>query len=45
MAQQAVAVGYDLMNGRKPAETTILLKPQLVTRANVKEYKGWSSPR
>ncbi|MDB5363817.1 MAG: transporter [Rhodospirillales bacterium] len=45
MAQQAVVVGYDLMNGKKPAEATILLKPQLVTRANVKEYKGWSSPR
>jgi ribose transport system substrate-binding protein len=45
MAQQAVKVGYDLMNGKKPAEQTVLLKPQLITRDNIKDYKGWSSPR
>ena len=45
MAQQAVAVGYDIMNGKKPAEPTVLLTPQLITRDNVKDYKGWSSPR
>ena len=43
MAQQAVAIGYDLMNGKKPADATILLKPQLVTRDTVKDYKGWTS--
>lgn len=43
MAQQAVAIGYDIMNGKKPAEATILLKPQLVTRDTIKDYKGWTS--
>ncbi|AQH04778.1 ABC transporter (plasmid) [Burkholderia sp. KK1] len=45
MAQQAVSVGYDLMNGKKPDNTTILLPSTLVTRENVGSYKGWSSPR
>jgi ribose transport system substrate-binding protein len=45
MAQQAVSVGYDMMNGKKPSSTTILLPSTLVTRENVGSYKGWSSPR
>ncbi|WP_321795516.1 ABC transporter substrate-binding protein [Caballeronia sp. J97] len=45
MAQQAVSVGYDLMNGKKPSSSTILLPSTLVTRENVGSYKGWSSPR
>ncbi|KNH09817.1 Ribose ABC transport system, periplasmic ribose-binding protein RbsB [Candidatus Burkholderia brachyanthoides] len=45
MAQQAVTVGYDLMNDKKPANATILLPSTLVTRDNVGSYKGWSSPR
>jgi ribose transport system substrate-binding protein len=45
MAQQAVGVGHDIMNGRKPASPTILLPSTLVTRDNANSYKGWSSPR
>ncbi|KMY85866.1 Ribose ABC transport system, periplasmic ribose-binding protein RbsB [Candidatus Paraburkholderia calva] len=45
MAQQALTVGYDLINGKKPANATILLPSTLVTRENVGSYKGWSSPR
>ncbi len=44
MAQQAVSVGYDLMNGKKPSSTMILMPSTLVTRENVGNYKGWSSP-
>ena len=44
MAQTAVAVGYDLMNGRKPANPLIQMTPQLITRDNVGSYKGWSAP-
>ncbi|HEY1610792.1 MAG TPA: ABC transporter substrate-binding protein [Paraburkholderia sp.] len=44
MAQTAVTVGYDLMNGRKPANPLIQMTPQLITRDNVASYKGWSSP-
>ena len=43
MAQQAVAIGYDLMNGKKPSDSTVLLKPTLITRDNIKDYKGWTS--
>ncbi|MEX5684708.1 ABC transporter substrate-binding protein [Pseudomonas silesiensis] len=42
-AQQAVKMGNDLLNGKTLESTTVLLKPSLVTRANVKEYKGWQA--
>jgi len=45
MAQQAVAIGYDIMNGKKPENPMILMPSTLVTRDNVAEYKGWSAPR
>jgi ribose transport system substrate-binding protein len=45
MAQQAVMVGYDIMNGKKPENSMILMPSNLVTRENVGAYKGWSSPR
>jgi len=44
MAQTAVQVGYEIMNGKKPANPMIEMTPQLVTRDNVASYKGWSSP-
>jgi len=44
MAQTAVTVGYDLMNGRKPANSLIQMTPRLITRDNVASYKGWSAP-
>jgi ribose transport system substrate-binding protein len=44
MAQTAVTVGYDLMNGRKPKTDLIQMTPRLITRTNVALYKGWSSP-
>jgi len=43
MAQKAVDIGYGAMNGKKPADPMVLLDPQLVTRDNVKSYKGWSA--
>ena len=44
MAQKAVEIGYDIMNGTKPAEPMILMPSTLITRDNVKDYKGWSAP-
>lgn len=43
MARLAVEVGYGILNGKKPAKTEILMDSKLVTRDNVKDYKGWSS--
>jgi ribose transport system substrate-binding protein len=45
MAQQAVEIGYKIMNGEKPAEPMVLMPSNLITRDNVAEYKGWSAPR
>jgi ribose transport system substrate-binding protein len=45
IAQKAVEIGHDIMNGKKPAEPMTLLPSTLITRANVKDYKGWQSAR
>ncbi|AIY40786.1 Xylose ABC transporter [Collimonas arenae] len=44
-AQDAVAVGYDILNGKRPAQPTLLLAPVLITKDNIASYKGWSSKR
>lgn len=45
MAQKAVEIGVDLMNGKKPADPMVLIPSTLITRSNVASYKGWSAPR
>jgi ribose transport system substrate-binding protein len=45
MAQNAVTIGYDIMNGKKPANPVMLMPSTLVTRDNVASYKGWTAPR
>ncbi|RZL48759.1 MAG: ABC transporter [Variovorax sp.] len=45
IAQKAVEIGQDIVNGKKPANAMTLLPSTLITRDNVKDYKGWSSPR
>jgi ribose transport system substrate-binding protein len=45
MAQQAVQVGYDIMNGKTPEDPMILMPSTLITRDNVGEYKGWASKK
>ena len=41
MASDGVKIGYDLMNGKKPAKNVKLLPVPLITKANVKDYPGW----
>lgn len=43
MAQKAVEVGYQIMQGETPEETTILIPAELITRDNVAQYKGWTA--
>lgn len=43
MAQTAVEIGYDIMNGEPPAESMVLMPSTLITQDNVADYKGWSS--
>lgn len=45
IAQKAVELGQDILNGKKPASPMLLLPSTLITRDNVKDYKGWSAPR
>jgi ribose transport system substrate-binding protein len=45
MARRAVQIGVGILNGQKPASTVELLPSKLVTRDNIKDYKGWTSDR
>jgi ribose transport system substrate-binding protein len=45
MAQLAVKLGVEALNGKKPAQTVTLMESKLITRDNVKDYKGWTAPR
>ncbi|MGK6317785.1 ABC transporter substrate-binding protein [Neorhizobium sp. DT-125] len=41
MVEQAVKIAQDMLNGKPPAEKTILIPSVLVTRDNVNQYPGW----
>ena len=45
MARTAVQKAVGILNGQKPADVVTLLPSVLVTRDNVKDYKGWTSDR
>jgi ribose transport system substrate-binding protein len=42
MAEKAVTIGYDIMNGKKPSSPVILIPVQLITKENVNSYQGWT---
>jgi ribose transport system substrate-binding protein len=45
MAEKGIEAGYEIINGKKPADSKILLDPKLITRDNVGSYQGWNAPR
>lgn len=42
MAEKAVTIGYNIMNGKKPTQKLTLIPVRLITKQNVAEYKGWT---
>jgi len=42
MAEKAVEIGYEIMQGHPPSERRILVPVTLVTRDNVGAYRGWT---
>lgn len=42
MAGKAVDIGYDIMNGKKPAQELTLIPVDLITKDNIDQYKGWT---
>ena len=42
MAGKAVDIGYDIMNGKKPAQELTLIPVDLITKDNVDQYEGWT---
>ena len=45
MAQKAVDVGYEILQGKQPAQATTLIPAELITRDNVAQYKGWTATK
>ena len=45
LARRAVDIGVDLLNGKEPEQKITLVPSSLVTRENVKDYKGWQADR
>ncbi|WP_134681825.1 ABC transporter substrate-binding protein [Paracoccus ravus] len=45
MAGQALDLGYKVLQGEKPAEDTVLLEPELITKDNIEGYQGWTAAR
>ncbi len=43
MGRLAVKVGNGIMNGKNPENKMILMPSKIVDRANVDQYKGWTS--
>ncbi|MBK7543712.1 MAG: ABC transporter substrate-binding protein [Candidatus Competibacteraceae bacterium] len=41
MAKEGVETGYQIKQGKAPKDKTILIPVDLITRDNVKSYKGW----
>ncbi len=42
MAQKAVEIGNDIINGKKPEQALTLIPVELITKDNVGQYKGWT---
>ena len=42
MAQKAVEVANDILNGKKPDQPLVLIPVELVTKENVDKYQGWT---
>jgi ribose transport system substrate-binding protein len=42
MSEKAVTIGYDIINGKKPASPLTLIPVQLITKDNVNSYQGWT---
>lgn len=45
MAQKAVDIAHDIVNGKRPTSPMVLMPSTLITRTNIGSYKGWSTPR
>ncbi len=43
MAKKAVSTGWDIMNQKLPADPMVLMPSKLVTRRNIKKYRGWTT--
>ncbi len=42
MAQKAVQIGNDALNGKKPEQDLTLIPVELITKDNVNQYTGWT---
>lgn len=45
MAGEALVLANEVLNGKKPAKSVVLLEPRLITADNLAEYQGWTAAR
>ena len=45
MAEKAVEVDYEILQGKQPAQPTTLIPAELITRDNVAQHKGWTASK
>lgn len=43
MAAKAVDIGIEILKGNKPIDPIILIPTTLITKDNIKDYKGWTN--
>ncbi|MBV8045559.1 MAG: ABC transporter substrate-binding protein [Paludibacterium sp.] len=43
IAEKAVRIGYDILHGKRPAQSEMLIPTPLVTKDNVSRHRGWGS--
>ncbi len=43
MSAKAVEIGYNVMQGKKPDQAVTKIPVKLITKEDVKDYKGWTS--
>lgn len=43
MAKKAVATGWNIMNQKLPSNPMVLMPSKLITRHNIKKYRGWTT--
>jgi len=45
MAGEALVLANEVLNGKKPEKSVVLLDPRLITADNLAEYQGWTAAR
>jgi esterase/lipase superfamily enzyme len=45
LGREAVTIGYEIIEGKKPQQNLVLVPVDFVTKENIDHYKGWNNVR